>query len=573
MNIKKLRNIKISNVVYFLFFAWFIFTFLIFPNINTIKETFYADGHFTMEYVRKITTARPLKGLKNSLILAVTLTITVNIIGTFIVLACDYFKIWGSKILKIVYSSTLIYGGIVLVSGYKLVYGDQGFVTKFLMNIFPNMNQNWFTGYVAVAFVMSFACTSNHIMFLSNAVKGLDYQTIEAAKNMGASQWYILRRVVLPTLAPTFFSITILTFLTGLGATAAPMVLGGKEFETITPLILAFSKSQTSKPLATTLALILGIATFILLTVLIVIERKGNYMSVSKVKSKLEKQKIHNPVANTVVHIVAYVLFVIYLIPMVLIILFSFTDAQSISSGTLSLERFTLSNYAQVFSSLSGIKPYIVSILYGLVAAALVLAICLLAARLIHKYNNKLTTALEFGLLIPWIIPSTLIAIGLIVSFNQPNPLVFNMVLYTTPVILLIGYILIKIPFTLRMTKSVFFSIDSQIEEAGRNLGANPLYTFVKVVLPIILPSVMGVFALNFIAILSDYDLTAFLYRPELKPLGIVIKLSTDPESSGDAKAMALVYSVILMIISTIVLYFVYREKKPKSKRKIQASK
>ena len=53
-------------------------------------------------------------------------------------------------------------------------------------------------------------------------------------------------------------------------------------------------------------------------------ERKGHYLSVSKTKARLQKQKITNPVWNTLAHIYAYVLFIIYMIPVVMIVIFSF---------------------------------------------------------------------------------------------------------------------------------------------------------------------------------------------------------------------------------------------------------
>ena len=212
-------------------------------------------------------------------------------VGITLVLISEYFDIKGAKILRLGYFTTLIYSGVVLVSGYKFVYGEEGFMTKLLVQLFPSFNTTWFHGYWAVLFVMTFACTSNHFLFLSNAIRKIDFQTVEAARNMGASTWYILRRVVLPVLKPTIYALTILTFLTGLAATSAPLILGGKEFQTITPMILTFSRSMTSRDLAALLALILGVATLVLLTVMIRFERKGNFMSVSKVKSEPVKQK------------------------------------------------------------------------------------------------------------------------------------------------------------------------------------------------------------------------------------------------------------------------------------------
>lgn len=93
-------------------------------------------------------------------------------------------------------------------------------------------------------------------------------------------------------------------------------------------------------------------------------------------------------------------------------------------------------------------------------------------------------------------------------------------------------------------------------------MGAKTFYTFRRVLLPIILPSTLAVLALNFNNTLADYDLTVFLYHPLYQPLGIVIKNSTDAQALADTKALTLVYSVILMIMSAITLYFVYGRRK-----------
>lgn len=71
-------------------------------------------------------------------------------------------------------------------------------------------------------------------MFLTNAVRSVDYHTIEADKNMGASPLKVFFSVVFPTFKPTLFALTILTFLTGLSAVSAPLIVGGKIFKLLT---------------------------------------------------------------------------------------------------------------------------------------------------------------------------------------------------------------------------------------------------------------------------------------------------------------------------------------------------
>ena len=549
--------------------VWFIGTFLILPNISLLTETFFPKGEFSGRAVEKLLSSdRAMKSLANSFILAVVLSVTVNAVGIFIVLVTQYFDIRGARILWLGYATTLIYGGIVLVAGYKFIYGQNGFVTNLLLGWFPGLDPAWFSGFFAVVFVMTFSTTSNHMLFLSSALGKVDYQTIEAARNMGASTLRILWRIVLPMMRPMLFAITILVFLGGLSALTAPQVLGGENFQTISPMILTFSGSTTSRDIAALLALVLGLATVVMLAIMSRVERGGTYFSVSKVSAGMKKQKIENPVANALVHVAAYALFLVYSLPILLIVVFSFTDTASISSATLSWDRFTLDNYITVFTDQSAFRPFAVSLVYSAVAAVVVVGGLLFVARMVQKFRNPVTAAFEYLLHFPWILPSTLIALGLIMTFDRPSPFLGGQVLTGTVLVLLAAYIIIKIPFTLRMLKAAFYSISDSLEDAAAILGAKSLYTFRRVLLPIVLPTAAAITALNFNSLLDDYDTAVFLYHPLYEPLGIVIKNSTQGENISDAMALTFVYTVLLMIIMGTTMYLVYgRSVKSKKRR------
>ena len=549
-------TINIPGLILKLFLIWFIFSFLVFPNVNLLLKVFIKDGHFSLDAIHKIMkSTRAINSLKNSFLLAVASVVTVNVSGILIVLFTEYFDIKGSKILSLGFMTTLIYGGVVLVTGYKFVYGETGIVTKVLMQFFPNMDPQWFVGFGAVLFIITFSGTSNHMMFLTNAVRNLDYHTIEAAKNMGASQGTILFKIVLPTMKPTIFAITILTFIAALSTMSGPLIVGGPDFQTINPMIKTFANMTGSRDIAALLAIILGIATSILLFIMQKIEKKGDYISISKTKAKMTKQKIENPVLNVIAHIVAYVMFVIYMLPIINVLVFSFTDGMTIKTGQIRKDSFTLENYAKLFRSSTAYKPYLVSILYSFVAALTVAVICIAVARIVTKLKHKWDKLYEPLILIPWLLPSTMIALGLMMTYDEARWNLANKVLVATPVIMLIAYMIIKLPFSYRMIRAAFIGLDGNMEEAAQVMGAKPFYTMRKVILPIIMPVVLSVVVLNFNGLLSEYDLSVFLYHPLFQPLGIVIKLATDETATTDAQAMAFVYTVILMIISTIALW------------------
>ncbi|WP_082680610.1 ABC transporter permease, partial [Oceanivirga salmonicida] len=115
MNNNLVRYIKKISLHVVLF--WIIIAFIIYPNIDLVRNTFIVGGQVSLKAIDKLLSSQiAIDSLKNSFILAFSISITVNIIGIFIVLVTEFFDIKGSKILKIGYFTTMIYGGIVLVS-------------------------------------------------------------------------------------------------------------------------------------------------------------------------------------------------------------------------------------------------------------------------------------------------------------------------------------------------------------------------------------------------------------------------------------------------------------------------
>jgi len=211
-------------------FIYLFLGFMVLPCLNTLTSIFTArdaaGNTDPMAVIRFFFAGNMPSFVVNSLKLAVCLVVTVNVVGISIVLLTEYFDIKGAKILRLGYMTTLIYSGVALVTGYQFLYDSNGMLTQWLVGVFPGMNKQWFSGFSAVLFTMTFACTSNHALFLRNAIRGIDYNTVEAARNMGAKPFKVLLKVVMPTLLPTLFSLTVMTFITGLCAMSAPTLLG-----------------------------------------------------------------------------------------------------------------------------------------------------------------------------------------------------------------------------------------------------------------------------------------------------------------------------------------------------------
>ena len=577
------------------FFVYLFFGFMLLPCLNTLTQIFTtkdAAGNIDPFAVIKFFFAGNMPSFVwNSLKLALSLVVTVNVVGVSIVLLTEYFDIKGARILRLGYMTTLIYSGVALVTGYLFLYDSDGIITTWLAKAFPSIDKNWFTGYKAVLFTMTFACTSNHALFLRNAIRGIDYNTVEAARNMGAKPFRVLLKVVFPTLIPTMFSLTVMTFITGLCAMSAPTLLG---YNSINPEIVRLAGSSVAdeafpQARAALLSIILALFTIVLLTVLSAYERKGHYLSVSKTKAKLVKQKITNPVANVLAHIYAYVLWTIYMTPVVMIVVFAFQNWPAIASKSFSFEQLTTINFfgtqdyeyltsrgklriregsiSGVFSNEQTLEGIQLSFIVSALAAALACVIVVVAVNYIFKNKGKLrSTALEYSLLFPWLLPTILICYSYRTFFNSEEIMyVFGQNLYykdNVRILIVLAYTVVKLPFALRMIKASFYAIDEELEDAAKNLGASGLRTFLKVKLPIILPSVLAVFALNFNALFTEYDMGATFQSSYGKTYAMVIQTMCAEEGLNgynvNATGRRLASTVFIMAVSGLILYLVY---------------
>ena len=590
----KLRPEWLLQLVGICFFAYLFFGFMLMPCLNTLTSIFRAKNSAgevdPFAVIRFFMAGKMKRYVWNSLKLAVCLVITVNVVGISLVLLTEYFDIKGARILRLGYMTTMIYSGVALVTGYMFLYAGDGMLTSVMKNTFPDFNPNWFSGFNAVLFTMTFACTSNHMLFLRNAIRGIDYNTVEAARNMGANPFKVLWKVVFPTLIPTLFSLTVMTFITGLCAMSAPTLLG---YDSINPEIVRLAGSSTAdeafpQARAALLSIILAMFTIVLLTVLSAYERKGHYLSVSKTKAKLQKQKIHNPIANALAHIYAYILFIIYMTPVVMIVVFSFQNYSAIRGRRLDLHGWTIINYigkqdysyvndrgrektvagaiSGVFSNektLGGIK---LSFVLAALAAALACVIVVVACNYIFKKKGKGSgLLLEYAMLFPWLLPTILIFYYYRTYFNSDSIwYVGNMNLYSREnvrFLIIMAYTVTKLPFSLRMIKASFYAIDEELEDAARNLGSSPLRTFLKVKLPIILPSVLAVFALNFNALFTEYDMSATFQSPDGITYAMVIQgMLADATRGANMNALGrrCASTVFIMVVSGLILYLVY---------------
>ncbi|HUA34694.1 MAG TPA: sulfate ABC transporter permease subunit CysT [Candidatus Binataceae bacterium] len=125
-----------------------------------------------------------------------------------------------------------------------------------------------------------------------------------------------------------------------------------------------------------------------------------------------------------------------------------------------------------------------------------------------------------------------------------------------TPLGIVVALTFVGLPFTVRTLQPVLEDLDKEYEEAAATLGANRLQTFLKVILPALVPAQLTGFALAFARELGEYGSVVFIsgnmpFRTEVVPLLIMSKL----EQFDYAGATAI--AVVMLIIAFSILLLV----------------
>jgi sulfate/thiosulfate transport system permease protein len=129
------------------------------------------------------------------------------------------------------------------------------------------------------------------------------------------------------------------------------------------------------------------------------------------------------------------------------------------------------------------------------------------------------------------------------------------MVAYT-PLGVIVALTFIGLPFVVRTLQPALEDLETGIEEAAASLGASRLQTFVRVILPMVFPSLLTGFALAFARALGEYGSVVFIsgnlpMKTEITPLIIMTKL--DQYQYAQAAAIG----VVMLVASFGILLFI----------------
>lgn len=197
--------------------------------------------------------------------------------------------------------------------------------------------------------------------------------------------------------------------------------------------------------------------------------------------------------------IYVYIILFLLFVPLVLIIIFSFNDSKL---GTFPLAGFTFRWYEEAFSRRLYLLGFRYSAIVATVSAIGAGILGTLAAYGLNRYKNRFNSMILGLLTIPILIPGLVLGISMLSYFYF---LGINRSLFTV----ILAHIVFSTPYVVLILNARFHNFDWSIEDAARDLGANPWQRIRLVLFPLIRPSIIGsmllVFAISFDEFVATY--------------------------------------------------------------------
>jgi len=129
------------------------------------------------------------------------------------------------------------------------------------------------------------------------------------------------------------------------------------------------------------------------------------------------------------------------------------------------------------------------------------------------------------------------------------------LILTGTWLIIVLAYMVRKLPFSVRSAGAILQQIDPSLEEASINLGVPPALTFLRITVPLMLGGIVGGFVLTFVTVASELSATIVLYSGPWTTMTIAMFQALEGTSPGIAAAAA----TVLIICTLLPVALVYR--------------
>ncbi len=548
MKTKKLFRFDFWNIVTLIIVVVFAL-FLIYPLFSLFASGFKDSETqaFTLDnFARFFQKKYYLRTLWHSFLVTTCTTILAVAIGAPLAYFTTVYKVKLKGLIDILIIISMLSPPFIGAYSWIVLGGRSGIVTKFFRNVFGIETPSVY-GFGGILLVLTLKLYPYIYLYTKGALKKVDSSLSEAAESLGCNPFRKITTVIIPLIAPTILAGSLLVFMNALADFGTPMLIG--EGYTVMPVLIYsefISEVGGKANFAAALAVILVIITGVMfLGQKYVVNKKSFTMSSLR---PIQEQKLHGW-KNVLMHTMIAIVVFLSIIPQLTVVFTSFKATK----GAMFTDGFSLESYKSIFSNLG--SSILNTYKFGIVAIVIIVFVAMFIAYITTRRRSWITNIIDSMTMFPYIIPGSVLGITLLLAFNRKP-----MLLSGTAFIIILAFVVRRLPYTLRSSSAILYQISPSMEEAAISLGDSPVKTFFKVTAIMMLPGVVSGAILSWITIINELSASVILYTGSTRTMSVAIYTEVIRSSYGTAAALASILTLTTVI--SLLLFFKLTGKK-----------
>lgn len=526
------------------------------PLITVFAEAVIVNGR--LDFSKALTLIgdnRNLTSIANSLWLGIWVVIISTLIATPLAFMLSRTSLAKHRWIDLVLMIPFMTPPYISSMGWILFMQKRGLLEQ-LLPITGNVNARFFS-FSGLVLIMSFHVFPFMLSILKNAMLNISSGMEEAGQILGGGFFYRVRRIFLPLLSGNFAIGALLVFVKTLSEYGTPATFGKRiGFEVFTTEIHRYS---TTSPIdfgksAALSSILIGIC-LMMWYLQNYITNKHSYRLVGGKGIKVIQKQL-SPFHG----ILCWSYLSVLLLTAIGIPYFSVVVTSLIKLRGNGLERgnFTFDHYISLFgANPKGASAVVTSLTLALLAATAAAVLGTVVAVLIHNTKGAAKKPMEAVALLPEMLPSIVLVIGLMLFWNK----IYKFFpLYNTFGMMVLSYVVLFLPFTVQYVLSSLSQINLNLVEAGRTFGGSPLYILRRITMPLVLKGILSGWTMTFIISFRELVAASMVAPPSVLTISTFIVREFEQGSVSVGMAMAVI-CVFLTTGILMVLNVVTREK------------
>ena len=479
-----------------------------------------------------------LRCLKNSLLVSSLATLFSLFLGIPFAFFLSRYRVPGKNLLKTLGTLPLILPTFIGAEAWLLLLGRNGLFSRIFQQIGIEVPSIY--GWKGIVLVFTLQFFPFVFLMVSAAINAIDRSLEEAATNLGAGRLRVFFTVTLPLITPAILSGALVVFYLCIENFGVPTLIG-EDFRVLS--VQAYnefiSEMGGNPSMAGALSMVL-LAITLALTVFqkYWIERR-NYAMTS-----LNPQEIKTlrPLPTLIIWCFCAGLVFVALFPFAVVMISSVTKT---SGPVMYFGQFSLENFLRAFTIAP--RPIVNSFFLATTATIIGIVFGIVISYLLVRKRGAVSYLLDILVMLPLAIAGTVQGIALAAAYNK-GPIILT----GTWMILVLAYFIRKAPYSIKTTASLLQQIDRSIEEASINLGVPPVRSFIKVVIPVMMPGIIAGAIIMWVTTLAELSCTIVLYYGPWATMTVEIFQRIGSGDFGPASAYA-----TILITSVLIPLFI----------------